>query len=157
MRACLRSFVRGADEATQRPENRNSDLSIRFPYHRPSPLAEVFPNKLSYQKKDLEPLFKRLDQANMRKFLSSFTAFRTRYYRSETGAQSQKFLLGQVEQIAASNKDLKIDVREFKHPWGQNSIIARFEPESSGHDLSGNSTNGIVILGAHQGEYTAFS
>lgn len=114
-------------------------------------VREVFPNKLSYQKKDLEPLFKRLDQANMRKFLSSFTAFRTRYYRSETGAQSQKFLLGQVEQIAASNKDLKVDVREFKHPWGQHSIIARFEPESSGHDLKdGNSTNGIIILGAHQ-------
>lgn len=90
----------------------------------------------------------------MRKFLSSFTAFRTRYYRSETGAQSQKFLLGQVEQIAASNKDLKVDVREFKHPWGQHSIIARFEPESSGHDLKdGNSTNGIIILGAHQGEF----
>lgn len=153
MRACFQSFVRASDQALlrQKPE------ILTFPWAffrtiRPSPLAEVFPNTLSYQKKDLEPLFKRLDQANMRKFLSSFTAFRTRYYRSETGAQSQKFLLGQVEQIAASNKDLKVDVREFKHPWGQHSIIARFEPE--GHDLSGNSTDGIVILGAHQGEYT---
>ncbi|GAA5983252.1 hypothetical protein JCM10908_000213 [Rhodotorula pacifica] len=115
-------------------------------------VQEVFPDKLSYSKKDLEPLFKRLDQSNMRKFLSSFTAFRTRYYRSDTGAQSQKFLLGQVEQIAASNKDLKIDVREFKHSWGQNSIIARFEPASEGglEELKSNSTGGIVIIGAHQ-------
>ncbi|GAA5863194.1 hypothetical protein JCM3774_000806 [Rhodotorula dairenensis] len=115
-------------------------------------VQEVFPDKLSYQKKDLEPLFNRLDLGNMRKFLSSFTAFRTRYYRSDTGAQSQKFLLGQVEQIAATNKKLAIDVREFKHPWGQNSIIARFEPPSSGHDdlKDSNSTGGIVILGAHQ-------
>lgn len=113
-------------------------------------LTEVFPSKLSYNKKALQPLFKRLDTTSMRRFLSSFTAFRTRYYRSETGAQSQKFLLGQIQQIAASNKHVDVSVREFPHSWGQNSIIARFEPDSAG--LKGNSTGGIVILGAHQGE-----
>ncbi|BGP55713.1 hypothetical protein JCM8202_003798 [Rhodotorula sphaerocarpa] len=109
---------------------------------------EVFPSKLSYSQKALKPLFDRLDLDNMHKFLSSFTAFRTRYYRSETGAQSQKFLLGQIEQIAASNKHVNVSVREFKHNWGQNSIVARFEPDEA--SLKGNSTGGIVILGAHQ-------
>lgn len=110
----------------------------------------MFPSKLSYSQKALKPLFDRLDLDNMHKFLSSFTAFRTRYYRSETGAQSQKFLLGQIEQIAASNKHVNVSVREFKHSWGQNSIVARFEPDEA--SLKGNSTGGIVILGAHQGE-----
>ncbi|KPV74874.1 uncharacterized protein RHOBADRAFT_15433 [Rhodotorula graminis WP1] len=82
----------------------------------------------------------------MRDFLESFTGFRTRYYRSDTGKQSQQFLLGQVRQVAASDKSLGITVREFAHPWGQNSIIARIEPA---HDAK-NQSEAVVILGAHQ-------
>lgn len=110
-------------------------------------IAESFPSKLSYNTKALQSLFDDLSTSEMRRFLQSFTGFRTRYYRSDTGKQSQQFLLGQIKQVAKSNKDLKIKVSEFQHSWGQNSIIARFEPESSAHNVS----DSIVIIGAHQG------
>ncbi|GJN90747.1 hypothetical protein Rhopal_003761-T1 [Rhodotorula paludigena] len=107
---------------------------------------EAFPAKLTYQTAQLQPLFDRLSQKDMSKFLESFTAFRTRHYRSDTGKQSQQFLLGQVRQVAASNKDVHVTVREFKHEWVQNSIIARLETPKGKKDVS----DAVVIIGAHQ-------
>ncbi|PRQ74512.1 hypothetical protein AAT19DRAFT_14865 [Rhodotorula toruloides] len=107
---------------------------------------QSFPSKLSYNTKALQSLFDDLSTSEMRRFLQSFTGFRTRYYRSDTGKQSQQFLLGQIKQVAKSNKDLKIKVSEFQHSWGQNSIIARFEPSTSAHNVS----DSVVIIGAHQ-------
>lgn len=109
--------------------------------------ATPFPKSLSHSAKALSHVFAKLDTRRMHKFLESFTGFRTRYYRSDTGKQSQQFLLGQVRQVAASDKSLGITVREFAHPWGQNSIIARIEPE---HGVK-NQSEAVVILGAHQG------
>lgn len=60
----------------------------------------------------------------MREFLTKFTAFRTRYYKSQTGKESQRFLLGTLKEIARDHSGIKFS--EFEHPWGQNSIIARF-------------------------------
>lgn len=109
--------------------------------------AAPFPKSLSHSVKALSHVFAKLDTKRMHTFLESFTGFRTRYYRSDTGKQSQQFLLGQVRQVAASDKSLGITVREFKHSWGQNSIIARIEPE---HGVK-NQSEAVVILGAHQG------
>ncbi|GAA5833681.1 hypothetical protein JCM9279_001597 [Rhodotorula babjevae] len=108
--------------------------------------AAPFPKSLSHSAKALSHVFAKLDTKRMHKFLESFTGFRTRYYRSDTGKQSQQFLLGQVRQVAASDKSLGITVREFKHSWGQNSIIARIEPEHGAK----NQSEAVVILGAHQ-------
>lgn len=85
----------------------------------------------------------------MHTFLKAFTGFRTRYYRSSDGKQSQQFLLGQVRQVAQANKRLGVKVTEFEHPWGQNSIIARFDPPKG--SAGRNSSEGVVIIGAHQG------
>ncbi|GAA5900988.1 uncharacterized protein JCM6883_004716 [Sporobolomyces salmoneus] len=103
-----------------------------------------FPSKLSYSKKALSSVFDKISTKEMKTFLTSFSGFRTRYYRSDDGKQSQNFLLGQISQIANSNKDLKIKIREFPHSWGQNSILVRFEPTAK------NASDEIVIIGAHQ-------
>ncbi|GAA6051063.1 hypothetical protein JCM3770_005480 [Rhodotorula araucariae] len=115
-------------------------LTVSVADHQP------FPSKLSYDTAALQPLFDRFSHAAMKKFLKSFTGFRTRHYRSDTGKQSQQFLLGQIKQIAKRDKTLGIKVTEFAHPWGQNSIIARFEPPAGAH----NTSDGVVIIGAHQ-------
>ncbi|GAA5917055.1 hypothetical protein JCM6882_001913 [Rhodosporidiobolus microsporus] len=106
-----------------------------------------FPEKLTYAVKDLQPIFDHISLDKMRTFLTSFTGFRTRHYRSDTGRQSQQFLLGQVKQVAKSNKKLHIRVSEFEHSWGQNSIIARFEPHAVDNATVSDS---IVIVSAHQ-------
>lgn len=43
---------------------------------------------MTYTSKSLAPLFKDIDLKEMKTFLTAFSAFRTRYYRSETGKVS---------------------------------------------------------------------
>lgn len=105
---------------------------------------DSFPTKLSYSKKSISKVLDKISTKEMRTFLTAFSGFRTRYYRSSEGKQSQNFLLGQISQIANSNKDLKIKIKEFPHPWGQNSILVRFEPTGK------NASDEVVIVGAHQ-------
>lgn len=86
----------------------------------------------------------------MKAFLTKFTSFRTRYYRSDTGKQSQKWLLSQIEDIAKGHKG--ISVSEFEHSWGQNSIIVRFAPakKGEGKDVKDKDDGPVTVIGAHQ-------
>jgi len=76
-----------------------------------------------------------------------FSSFRTRYYRSETGRESQQWLLSKVNEVTDENASPSlrpsITVEEFRHSWGQNTIIARINGSSQIDDR-------IVIVGAHQ-------
>lgn len=90
-------------------------------------------------------VIKTLTTDGPRELLEKFSSYRTRYYRSETGKESQKWLLSRIEQITAeaAMPELRalITINEFAHPWGQNTVIAR---------INGSSTDSrIVILGAH--------
>jgi len=79
--------------------------------------------------------------------LKKFTSFRTRYYRSETGKQSQEWLFSKIVEItnqhASDSLRKLIKLSEFSHSWGQNTIIVRIEGSSSTDD-------GVVVIGAHQ-------
>ncbi|RPD54038.1 peptidase, partial [Lentinus tigrinus ALCF2SS1-6] len=93
-----------------------------------------------------------LDPRNLRATLDTFTRFRTRYYRSETGKRSQVWLLGHITEIAKElapeSLQNRITVQEFPHPWGQNTIIASFNGTSTEDDA-------VVIISAHQDRYVA--
>jgi leucyl aminopeptidase len=41
-----------------------------------------------------------LDIDHMRAFLTKFSGFKTRYYRSETGKQSQHFLYQTIQEVS---------------------------------------------------------
>ncbi|CAD6588728.1 MAG: Leucine aminopeptidase 1, partial [Tremellales sp. Tagirdzhanova-0007] len=88
-------------------------------------------------------VFQSLNTDSMKQFLSKFSSFRTRYYRSDTGKQSQAWLKSQIEAIAKHHP--KMTVKDFPHPWGQNSIIVRFAPSSA--DMA---DAPVTIVGAHQ-------
>jgi len=96
------------------------------------------------------PVIKTLAVEGMIENLQKFTSFRTRYYRSETGKQSQQWLVGRIGEItteyATSALQSLITVTEFTHAWGQNSIILRIKGASE----EATATNGTVIIGAHQ-------
>jgi len=94
--------------------------------------------------KYVHSLYKHFDIDNMKRFLTAFSGFRTRYYRSDTGKQSQKFLLQEIQSIIKGHKGMS--VKEFEHPWGQNSIIVRFAPGKS----SVKADAPVTVLGAHQ-------
>ncbi|KAB8648459.1 hypothetical protein FH972_026117 [Carpinus fangiana] len=107
----------------------------------------TFPSKTQYNS-TVRPLLKSLDKANMRSHLETFTSFHTRYYKSTTGKESSEWLL---EQVTKTVKNAKADkhgatVEPFEHPWGQNSIIARFPGQK----------NTTVVIGAHQDSINLF-
>ncbi|KAL7418452.1 hypothetical protein Q5752_006910 [Cryptotrichosporon argae] len=89
----------------------------------------------------IKHLYKDLSVDRMKAFLAKFTAFRTRYYRSETGRGSQKFLFAHIKEIASHNP--AITVEEFPHSWGQNSIIAHIPAADAKEEA-------VTVVGAHQ-------
>ncbi|ODN73212.1 hypothetical protein L202_07771 [Cryptococcus amylolentus CBS 6039] len=93
--------------------------------------------------KEIKKIIKGLDIGCMKKFLTKFTSFRTRYYRSDTGKESQQFLLKTLKDIAKPHSG--ITIKEFPHTWGQNSIIVHFSPSSSAAK-----EEPVTIIGAHQ-------
>ncbi|CAK4030805.1 Leucine aminopeptidase 1 [Lecanosticta acicola] len=120
--------------------------------HRASPSEAVratrkqtvtYPKKPA-QNETVSELLKELKKENMREHLETFTSFHTRYYKSDYGRQSSEWLLRQVnDTLAEAGVGF---VKPFKHPWGQNSIIAT---------LPGKSEK-TVVIGAHQDSINLF-
>ena len=107
----------------------------------------TYPPKAAYYDR-VAPLLKELSKENMRKHLETFTAFHTRYYKSAYGAQSSAWLLDQVNKTVHKSGAGKYGahVEAFKHPWGQNSIIATIPGKS----------DKTVVIGAHQDSINLF-
>jgi len=57
-----------------------------------------FPSKPSHSKQ-LQAVFANVTEAGPRKNLEGFTSFRNRYYKSETGKQSQQWLLKLIKSV----------------------------------------------------------
>jgi len=95
----------------------------------------------------VKPVLKTLSIVGPEENLVKFSSFRTRYYRSDTGRQSQLWLLSKIKEYTEkyASKSLQgiITAREFQHSWGQNSIIVRINGSSATDDS-------VVIIGAHQ-------
>jgi len=110
--------------------------SQRTPY--PSPNAT----------KVVKHLISKLSTKGPKEHLTKLTSFRTRYYRSSTGRDSQRWLLSRIKEMAAQVNRDDLTVQEFEHSWGQNSIIARFNGTFT--------SEGLVIVGAHQDSTNLF-
>lgn len=97
----------------------------------------------------VKSIISKLSIKGPKKHLTKFTSFRTRYYRSATGRESQKWLLSRIKEITAqANRSDELSIREFQHSWGQNSIVARFNGTSHADE--------IVVVGAHQDSTNLF-
>ncbi|KAK3898781.1 hypothetical protein C8A05DRAFT_37630 [Staphylotrichum tortipilum] len=100
----------------------------------------VFPAKPKLQD-EVKPLLANLSRTQMKDHLTTFTSFHTRYYKSDYGRQSSEWLLNQVRAtIKEAGAEAHVRAEHFKHPWGQNSIIATIPGR----------TNATVVIGAHQ-------
>ncbi|PPQ70135.1 hypothetical protein CVT24_003882 [Panaeolus cyanescens] len=107
--------------------------------------------KVSYPKPNATetvlPILDVLSEDGPRENLKVFSGFRTRYYRSDVLNSSSLFYwllyLIITDKFASNTLRQRITAQEFKHSWGQNSIILRIEGTSTTDD-------GVVIIGAHQ-------
>lgn len=107
----------------------------------------AFPSNWTYGRHELQKhYYDNIDTSRMKAFLKAFSSFRTRYYRSNDGRQSQLFLLEKIKQIVSDkkNKKLHMTVEEFPHPWGQNSIIVKLPANDT------ENAKGTIVVGAHQ-------
>ncbi|KAF9958070.1 Leucine aminopeptidase 1 [Mortierella alpina] len=129
------------------------DITDHQEFHRRvnTQVKKALPKAAVHQDK-FDHYVKQLSTANMRVALTKFTSFQTRYYKSEHGVESAKWLHKQISDlIENSNGVSDISLRKFKHKsWDQFSIIARFE----GRDDS--LSNAPVIVGAHQDSINAW-
>ena len=104
-----------------------------------------FPKKLR-QSKTVGEVISKLDKGNMHTNLALLTGFHTRYYKSMQGAASGEFLYNLVLNITSVSNQ-SIPVTQFKHPWGQHSVIAR---------IQGTESNDTIVIGAHQDSANLF-
>jgi len=113
-----------------------------------------YPSRLTNNSTSLSPLFKSISLDTMKAFLTKFTSFHTRYYRSQSGGDSQVYLLEHLKELHKSlNPKAKLTFREFQHEWIQKTIIVRWEPETKGIDYKDEE---VVILSAHQVSLSLF-
>jgi leucyl aminopeptidase len=85
---------------------------------------------------------KTLSKSKIQENLETFTAFHTRYYKSDYGRQSSEWLLQTVRDMIEASGASKYEAYadHFNHPWDQNSIIATIPGK----------TNSTIIVSAHQ-------
>lgn len=72
----------------------------------------AIPTKAIYQQ-EAEPFIGNLTTDTMETVLTHFTSFRNRYYKSKYGAESCRWLIQQIRDIASGNDH--VSVKEFKH------------------------------------------
>ena len=70
--------------------------------------------------------------------------------RSSEGKESQKWLKQRIQSIIDTNPKLGVTVKEFPHPWGQNSLIVHFPRATSAQKKHDDDDDDIVVVGAHQ-------
>ena len=103
-----------------------------------------FPTTVRFHNKTLD-IIESISKSAMTQFLTKFTSFKTRYFRSTTGVQSAEWLFGELTALAkeSNRSDVSLKVSKFEHSWGQFSIIASLEPTEG-------ISNDIAIVSAHQ-------
>ncbi|KAG6379929.1 hypothetical protein JVT61DRAFT_10496 [Boletus reticuloceps] len=83
--------------------------------------------------------------------LGNLTSFFNRYYRSEYGAESSRWIYDKlVEIVADAPPDVHISLETFTHTFPQPSVIARFEPARGRTPHNRGIKIPHIIIGAHQ-------
>lgn len=112
-----------------------------------------FPSKLSYQS-EVKKVHSNISIAGPRENIQKFTSFRTRYYKSQTGRDSQVWLQAHLQSLVDAHQQQphdagengRITVSEFTHPWPQSSLIVHIPASNQ----TAAKSNGRIIVSSHQ-------
>ncbi|KAJ3403742.1 hypothetical protein HDU80_003778 [Chytriomyces hyalinus] len=102
----------------------------------------------------VKPLLPIISIPNMTKWLTTFTSFKNRYYKSPTGKQSADWLFAQAKSVAslADKTKLKVTVSKFAHDFVQYSVIVRVESAAA---VAAGGNGPVTVLSAHQDSINA--
>jgi len=125
------------------------DLTGREEVFRSSEKQTEWP-ELRYQTK-VHEIVQTLKIDEMVYNLGNLTSFFNRFYRSECGAQSSRWIYDKVlEIIADAPPGVHISLETFTHTFPQSSVIARFEPARGRSSQNRGINRPHIIIGAHQ-------
>ena len=100
--------------------------------------APTFP-EVSF-KQDLAQSIKQVDELEVKRTIESLSSFRNRYYKSETGVQSQEWLHDRWSELSSSLSNAEVSYF-FHDDFNQPSVIMTFH----GTDLE----KEILVIGGH--------
>lgn len=126
------------------------DLTNHQDLHACHRSAESTWPKLQYQDK-VTSVTKLLSKDEMKSNLGNLTSFHNRYYRSEFGVQSSRWLYNQIlDIVSTAPPGVRLSVETFTHTFPQSSVIARFEPFFGRSSPNPTIALPRIIVGAHQ-------
>ena len=109
------------------------------------PLVEYFKLDLAdrplKQQAYLSQNLPRLNEQELFKTVTEMSAFRNRYYKSDTGVKAADYVANRFKTISKNRTDIRVDL--FPHKWPQPSVIATIAGQ-------GPKANEIVVIGGHE-------
>ena len=95
----------------------------------------------------VEPLVAQTSEYSIRAVIEKLSSFRNRYYKSQTGVDSQAWLKGKWSQLGEGRSDVKVEY--FNHQkWPQPSVVMTIEGNSLKDE--------IVVIGGHADSIAGF-
>lgn len=102
----------------------------------------AFPTSLSHQDY-VDSILPTLSASNIEKSISTLSAYRTRYYTTDTAVQAVNWLMQQYKDAAGNRLGVDVSIELFMHTWEQPSLIVAIEGSDSSVSPS------TVIIGSH--------
>ncbi|MFP5385080.1 MAG: M28 family metallopeptidase [Bacteriovoracia bacterium] len=93
------------------------------------------------------PMVAQVQERSIRDMILKLSNFNTRYYKSETGVESSKFIRDTWANIARKRNDVKVELYNHKN-WPQPSIIMTIEGSEKPEE--------IVVVGGHADSIAGF-
>ncbi|MBI5209611.1 MAG: M20/M25/M40 family metallo-hydrolase [Elusimicrobia bacterium] len=92
------------------------------------------------QRETVVPMLKLVDEAAITETIKRLAAFKNRYYRSETGAASARWLRDYWQELSKGRPDITVEL--FRHGgWAQESVILTVRGKAE--------PGKVVVLGGH--------
>ena len=104
-----------------------------------------YPTQMMHTK-PVKALLPKLNQAQIKSALTTFSNFHNRYYNSAYGQESSQWLLTQVKAAVTASGARNVSVETFAHSFKQPSIIATIRGKSAK----------TIVVGAHQDSINLF-
>jgi len=97
----------------------------------------------------IEPIVQALHttEKSIQETYTFLSTFYNRFFASQSGLASHKWLAAEYEAVAARHPELRVEITSFQHQWVMPSLIVRIPTARA--DSSTAMSDEVVILGAH--------
>lgn len=100
----------------------------------------IFNNYSIDQSDKVNKMITHVDEFSIRSMIEKLSSFHTRYYTSDDGVKSQKWLLNHWKEIAGARSDISVDFFNHKN-WPQPSVILTVQGTSNKDE--------VIVIGGH--------